>query len=170
MEIISWLNTNSGAIAGIGAMITALATVVLVIITGIYAYITKQILKESQQMRMDTQKPNIGIRLLSFTNESGHPFAQFRVENIGSGPARGIEFHDVPPIPIQPVTFLQDQPFVLYGIGYLAPGEQKTIHLGAKAHLNLNELEHKITVTYRDSRKKKYKETFSLDFRQLWRV
>ena len=158
MEYPDWLN----------GLITAIVTTILVGITFYYARVTKKILEENRQMRIDAQKPEVVIRLFSFINEFSHPFARFCVENKGSGPARDVEFHDVPPIPIQPVTSLQDQPFICYGIGYLAPGEQKTIDLGAKAHLKLNKLEHKITVTYQDSRKKKYKETFRLDFRQLW--
>ena len=38
MEIINWLNTNDGSIIGI-------ATVVLVIVTGYYAYLTRRLLK-----------------------------------------------------------------------------------------------------------------------------
>ena len=99
MGFIGWLNSNSGAITGIAAMITAGATVVLVGITAFYAWVTRR-------MHIDAQKPDIAIRLLS-TDEFGDILAQLCVENIGSGPARGVEFHDVPPIVIHPLTLLQ---------------------------------------------------------------
>ena len=154
--------------------ITGAATVTLAIITWRYARYTKdyvsltrEILEENRQMRIDAQKPDISIRLLSFTNEHGNLVAQLCVENIGSGPARGVQFHDVPPIQIQ-LAFIKDIPLMRYGISYLVPGEKKTIDLGSEFQLNLNELEHKITVTYQDSRKKEYKKCFPLDFRSLW--
>ena len=168
MEVTDWLNSNSGAITGIAALITAIATVVLVGITAFYAWVTKKMLEENRQMRIDAQKPDIVIRLFSFTNEYGNIFAQLCVENIGSGPARGVQFHDVPSILVQPITLLQNFPLIRYGISYLVPGEKKTIDLGSESQLNLNELEHKITVTYQDSRKKEYKKCFPLDFRSLW--
>ena len=168
MAVINWLNSNSGTITGIAAIITAFAAAVLVVITGFYAWVTKKMLEENRQMRIDAQKPDIAIRLFSVANQLSHTFAHFNVENIGSGPARDIEFRDVPPIRIHPGLPLEYFPFLRYGIGYLAPGEKKTVHLGAKSQMNRNEIEHKITVTYRDSRKTKYEDSFILDFRELW--
>ena len=118
MGVINWLNSNSGAITGIAAIITAAATVVLVGITAFYAWVTRQ-------MRIDAQKPLIAIRLHPHTNELGDMFAQLYVENIGSGPARSVKFHDVPPIPVHLGPLLQYFPFFRYGIGYLAPGDKK---------------------------------------------
>ena len=153
MDFINCLNANSGAITGI-------STFVLACVTIYYAWVTRQ-------MRIDAQTPDIAIRLLSSTNEHDNLVAQLCVENIGSGPARGVQFHDVPPIQIQ-LAFIKDFPLIRYGISYLVPGEKKTIDLGSEYELNLNELEHKITVTYQDSRKKEYKKCFPLDFRSLW--
>ena len=73
--------------------ITGIATVTLAIITWCYARhtkdyvsLTREILEENRQMHLDAQKPDIAIRLLSFTNKHGDLFAQLCVENIGSGP------------------------------------------------------------------------------------
>ena len=43
MEFINWLNDNSGAVTGIISIITALATVVLVIITWLYVRLTEKL-------------------------------------------------------------------------------------------------------------------------------
>ena len=43
MEIINWLNDNSGAVTGISSIITSLATVVLVVITGWYVRLTEKL-------------------------------------------------------------------------------------------------------------------------------
>ena len=160
MEVINWLNSNSGAII-------ALATIVLVCITGYYAWVTKKILEENRQMRIDAQKPNIGIHLRA-VNKSGNIFAQLYVENIGSGPARDVKFPEVPAFRLNAWASFPDIPFLRYGIGYLAPGKERTECLGTKSQLNLDELKHTITVTYQDSRKKEYKKCFPLDFRSLW--
>ena len=78
MEIISWLHTNSGAIAGIAAIIIAGATVMLAIITRRYARTTKEhlrltnnILDENRQMHIDAQKPDIAIRLFTVIGQTG---------------------------------------------------------------------------------------------------
>lgn len=89
-------------------LMTGGATVVLAIVTRHYVRLTREILEENRQMRIDAQKPKIAIRLLSSTNERGDIFAQLCVENIGSGPARGVQFHDVPPIVIQSLISLKD--------------------------------------------------------------
>lgn len=72
---------NSGAII-------ALATVTLASITGYYAWITKKILKQNQQIRIDAQKPEIAIYLHPAIHLSvSYPtHAHFYVENIGAGP------------------------------------------------------------------------------------
>ena len=58
MEVITWLNTNSGAI-------TALATVVLVGITAFYAWVT-------HQMRLDAQKPANCVSTLQKPEKAKH--------------------------------------------------------------------------------------------------
>ena len=54
---IEWLNNNSGAMAGISGIITAVATIVLAILTGIYVHLTRQILKS-----MSVPEIVVGIR------------------------------------------------------------------------------------------------------------
>lgn len=42
MEVIDWLNAHAGAITAIGTAAVAVATVVLVVITGYYAQVTRK--------------------------------------------------------------------------------------------------------------------------------
>ena len=53
MELLKWIDKRT----------IAIATVALVGVTIYYARVTKKILKESEQMRIDAQKPRIGIHL-----------------------------------------------------------------------------------------------------------
>ena len=181
---MDWFNSNSGAITGMAAMITALfgviaagATAVLAIITRRYVHLTKNyvrltndILDEHRQMRIDAQKPEITIRLVSVIGQRGSISAHLCVENIGSGLARDIEFPSVPPISIYYGPKLPYWHFIRFGISILPPGEKKTVELGERSRLNLEEQQYEITVAYKDSGNREYEDTFPLDFRQLWRV
>ena len=60
MEDTNWLTNTINSVAG---AITAFATVVLVGVTIFYAWVTKKMLEESRQMRLNAQKPNIAIYL-----------------------------------------------------------------------------------------------------------
>ena len=73
MNLISWLNANSGAI-------TTIATLILVSITAWYVYLTRQMLKAANT-------PVIRM----FLHARGHSIS-LCVENIGTGFARDIKF------------------------------------------------------------------------------
>ena len=154
MEVITWLNSNSGAI-------TAIATVVLVGITAFYAWVTRQ-------MRLDAQKPRIAIYLDSYTTDRTH--VVFNVENAGADPAYTIEFSGDLSIKLDDTRSLEEGvPFLRAGIGYLVPGQKRKYHIGTESQLDIDELKQKppiIDVTYKDSVNQKYKEPFCLNFRE----
>ena len=54
---IEWLNNNSGAMAGMSGIITAVATIVLAVPTGMYVRLTRRILKS-----MSIPEIVVGIR------------------------------------------------------------------------------------------------------------
>lgn len=76
MGIIEWLNTNNGAVIGI-------ATVLLVGITGYYAYLTWRMLKAN-----NTPEIAISLRL----HEAYTHCVILCIENIGTGEARFVQF------------------------------------------------------------------------------
>ena len=73
-EITNWLNSHSGVITGI-------ATVVLVFITGFYVYLTWCLLGS-------TNKPEIVVSLRF--NETDMSDVMLCIENIGTGAARDV--------------------------------------------------------------------------------
>ena len=106
MEYPDWLN----------GLITSLFTGILAGITFYYAKVTKRILKESKQMRLDAQKPEIAIYLDSYTDS--HTHVDLYVENIGPRPAYAVEFiTDPSPITVGYNMSLQESPFIRMGIG-----------------------------------------------------
>ena len=108
MEIIDWLNSNDGAVIGI-------ATVVLVVITGYYVYLTWRMLKANNT-------PDIAISLCP--HEAYLPCVMLRIENIGTGAARKILFRTDLSFSADGETALEEVGFLKNGIDYLGPGQK----------------------------------------------
>ncbi len=150
MGITNWLNTNSGVVIGI-------ATVVLVGITGYYAYLTWKMLKASNT-------PEIAISLRP--HEAYIHCVMLCIENIGTGAAHDLQFTINPPsiehldIPFEKIGFLK------CGIAYFEPGrkiEQFIVSVTNKFD-ELKQTPFEIGITYRDSVKLKHHRSFHLDF------
>lgn len=152
MEIVNWLNANSGAIIGI-------ATVVLVGITGYYAYLTWRMLKANNT-------PEIAISLRP--HEAHVNAVMLCLENIGTVAARSLQFTTDPSFvpgldrPLEKIGFLDN------GIAFFEPGrriEELLVIVLGKGKLNeLRQTPLEITVTYKDSVYHKHKRVFHLDF------
>ena len=148
--VIDWLNANNGAIIGI-------ATVVLVGITGYYAYLTRRLLKAS-----DT--PEIAITLRP--HEGYIHCVMLCIENIGTGAARNIQFQTDLSFKPDGERALEDVSFLKNGIDYFGPG-QKREHFLVSVIGKLNDLKEtpiEIGVTYTDSMKRTYQRAFHLNF------
>lgn len=150
MNLISWLNANSGAI-------TAIATLILVGITGWYVYLTRQMLKVANtpviRMFLHTRRDNITLC----------------VENIGTGFARDIKFTgDLSFKPFKLIgeseaTLEELEPFKS-GIEYLGPGhkvEKFLFHSGDLQRVPNHTFD--IIATYNDLGIAKEKKTFSFE-------
>lgn len=78
MSILDYLNQNSGAI-------NAIATAILVLITGWYAYITKKILKSGEDTSKEMLRPYIVVNIYS-----EDLFINLSISNIGKRPAKDL--------------------------------------------------------------------------------
>ena len=150
MGIMDWLKDYNSAIIGV-------ATVVLVVITGYYAYLTRRLLKAN-----DTPEIAISLR----PHEAHINLVMLYIENIGTGAARNLQFVTNPAsipcldIPFEKIGFLNS------GIAYFEPGrkiEQFLVSVIGKFD-ELKQTQLKITVTYEDSANREHGRTFSLDF------
>ena len=163
--------------------ITGVATVTLAIITWCYARhtkdyvsLTREILEENRQMRLDAQKTEIAIylRLEKETINLGEPKAavmNLYVDNIGMGSAYDVRFDTDLSFSLPSNRSLEDVPFFQHGIRYLPPRQNRKYLLGHEWHINnqfdeLMQKQFEIEVTYKDSVSKKYKNCFCLDFRE----
>ena len=152
MGIIEWLNTNNGAVIGI-------ATVLLVGITGYYAYLTWRMLKAN-----NTPEIEISLRL----HEAYTHCVILCIENIGTGEARNIQFQTDLSFKPDDERSLDEVGFLRNGINYLGPGKKKE-HFLVSVIGKLNDLKNtplKIGVTYMDSVEKVYERAFHLDFEE----
>ncbi len=150
MGIIEWLNANSG-------VIIAIATVVLVGITGCYVYLTWRLLKANNT-------PEIAISLRP--HEAHVNLVMLCIENIGTGAAHNLQFVINPSsipcldMPFEKIGFLNG------GINYFEPGrkiEQFLVNVIGKFD-ELKQTPIEMTVTYKDSANHLYTRPFHLDF------
>ena len=150
MGIIEWLNANSGAIIGI-------ATIVLVGITGYYAYLTWRMLKANNtpEIVVSLRPHHVHVQLVMLC-----------VENIGTGAAHDLQFTTNPTsipnldVPFEKIGFLKS------GIAYFEPGrkiEQFIVSVTNKFD-DLKQTPFEVSLTYRDSVKHKHERAFQLDF------
>ena len=150
MGIIDWLNTNSGAVI-------AIAAVVLVGIIGYYAYLTWRLLKTNNT-------PEIAISLRP--HEAHIHCVMLCIENIGTGAARNVQFQTDLSFKPDGERALEDVNFLRNGIDYLGPGQKKGHFLvsviGKLSELKKTPLE--IGVTYTDSVEMAHQRAFHLDF------
>lgn len=152
MEVINWLNSNSGAIIG-------MTTVVLVGIAAYYTSLTRRLLKIN-----DTPEMAISLR----PHEAYLPCVMLCIENIGTGTARDIRFRTDLSFKPDGEKALEELGFLKNGIDYLGPG-QKIEHFLVNVADRFDELKKmplQLSVTYTDSvkLKRKYERTFYLDF------
>ena len=166
---------------------TGAATVALAVITGRYVRLTKNILEENRQMRLDAQKPKIVIYLHQFfenvpartqtRRRSGQYYEDHTparkqiktyicVENIGPGIAYDVRFEKVPKF--KPDLLIESAPIFSKGVNCLKPGGLKgcPIQSFTEEYEKQIKTPFKINVTYKDSRKEKYGEPFCIDFNE----
>ena len=138
-------------------IIIGIATVVLVIITAIYAYFTWRLLKATNQ-------PEIVVSLRP--HEAHINCAMLCVANVGTGVARKVKFTGELSCSFDGKIALSEIGFIENGIDVLGPGQQIEHFLVSAIEKwdLLNQASPEIIVTYKGAVKYKYKRIFHLDF------
>ena len=161
--VIDGLNNNAGAIQ-------AIATVALVGITAYYAWVTKKMLDDNRQMRIDTQKPVIAVYAAVYDN----PFrcVGLVLQNTGVGAAWDVEFTLDRSVKIGHNRTLESVRF-LDGLDHIPPKYERRESLCEHADDEYKKLMKKqvaITVTYKDSMGNEYKCPRSINFNKSVRL
>ena len=152
--VIDFLNSNTG-------VITAIATVALVVLT-------RQYVKLIREIRTENDKPKVIVFLSHIYLSYEVTTLELCVQNAGTGSAYDVKFAGdlsiYPNISHQP---LADYKIIKNGISYLAPGKVYHIPLfWQHEQTNIPQETLGVVVTYRDEQNRKCEETFYLNFRK----
>lgn len=175
-SVIDFLNSNNG-------MITALATVVLAVITGVYVYLmktyvrlTKKNVQMAQEMLENSYKPEVVLRLLYHrptsvrvapTETTQKSMIILSVKNVGPGVAYKIKFEgDLSFKPYEKGATLQRVNFLVNGIDQLVPGGERrsNSYFVGDPSGDPSELQVMITGTWEDFKGKEHCKDFYLNF------
>ena len=152
--MIDWLNSNSGAV-------NAVLAAILVVITGVYAYLTRRQVLESKELREMTIRPALVVT--AEIDETHINLINFRVENIGGGAARNIRLRTSREFMRGNNRSLNELGLFKRGIPLLSPGRNIETFLASAFELFQQEpLE--VTAEYEDATGRKIEETFLVDF------
>ena len=158
--MMDWLNSNSGAV-------NAILAAILVVITFVYAYLTRRQVLESKELREMTIRPTLVVT--AEIHEIHINIINFRVENIGGGGARNIRLRTSREFMIGYDRSLNEVGLFKRGIPLLGPGRNiETFLANALDQPNLLRQEPlHVTVEYEDTTGRKFKEPFEIDFRSF---
>ena len=152
--MIDWLNSNSGAV-------NAILAAILVVITGVYAYLTRRQVLESKELREMTIRPALVVT--AEIHEIHINLINFRVENIGGGAARNIRLRTSREFMIGNDRSLNELGLFKRGIPLLSPGRNIETFLASAFEL-LQQEPLEVTAEYEDATGREIEETFLVDF------
>ena len=155
--MIDWLNSNSSAM-------NAILAAMLVVITGVYAYLTRRQVLESKELREMTIRPALVVT--AEIHEIHINIINLRVENIGGGSARKIRLRTSREFMIGNDRSLNEVGFFKREIPLLGPGRNiETFLANAFDHHNLLQQEPlEVTAEYEDATGRKIDASFLIDF------
>ena len=155
--MIDWLNSNSGAV-------NAILAAILVVITGVYAYLTRRQVLESKALREMAMRPALVVT--AEIHEIHINLFNFRVENIGGGAAHSIRLRTSREFMIGNDRPLHELGLFKRGIPLLGPGRNIETFLANAIEMYQEPQQEPLEVTaeYEDATGRKFEETFLVDF------
>ena len=161
MDIINLFNTNNGAIS-------AIATIILVIITAWYAFITQKMLKSSEKSLKEQTRPFI----VAFIDTEDH-FLKLSIKNFGLRPAKNVKIKFIPTLDeLDKILDRGIDPFnhrPLLNQNYMPPGFEIKTTLKHTPEFVTNKTYNKnflVEINYSDINENNYKEEYNLDLEQ----
>lgn len=160
INVIEWLNNYSGAV-------NALLTLVLIVVTAVYVYLTGRLVRENIALREDATRPLLAVT--TSLHEAYIHIINLLIENVGGGAAHDIRLRTSKPFTLDRHERLDEIGPFKKGITYLGPHQRLEFFL-ANAIGNLDELKKQllqIEAEYSDNVGKTYRKTFVIDFGEL---
>ena len=157
--MIDWLNSNSGAV-------TAILTLLVVLVTGVYVYLTYRLLLESKATREMAMRPVVIVT--AEIHEMYMNIIHLRVRNIGGGAARRICLRTNRKFMIGKDQSLDDLGLFKRAIPLLGPGQKIETFLKDMADQEVGKEEPlEVTAKYEAAVGGETEETFVIDLAAL---
>lgn len=154
---MEWLNANSAAV-------TSIATVLLTLITGYYAYVTLGLLRENRELRVGMNRPELAVYVT--VHEGYVNFLNLVVENVGPGAAYNVRLSTEREVKAESDIDLRKLGLFRHTLGFFA-SRQRIEHFLASMVESWDDLMGEpleILATYSDSQGKSYEKKFLINF------
>ena len=158
--MFQFLNNNNGSII-------AILTFILAIITGIYAYLTWRMVKETKRMREIQSEPNISIFYRS--KEEYISLIDIVIKNIGQGPAHNLKFEVNPDFKYSDEKNISELNLFKRGLKNLPPNQELVFFLNSLVAMLDKKLclSFDMIVKYEDASGKKFKSIYNIDLSEV---
>jgi hypothetical protein len=157
---MDWINSNTGAIS-------ALTTVLLTILTAVYVWLTRVLVRQNFALRDDAIKPMLSVRPVQ--DENLFQIFNLSIENVGGGPAQSVRLRITNPPLAEPLKHLEKNGVFKNGIALLNVREKMQFFLAD----TIGDLEKlcerpiQMAATFQDQARKQYESFFVVDFREF---
>jgi hypothetical protein len=120
--IWNWIGSNS-------SQINVIATVILVVITAVYVFLTRDMLKDSRESHHRATQPEVVVTVQESRNAYG--FLDMVIENLGPSPAYDLRFEVSSPVQIRQKRELREIGLFQDGMAILAPRQNVRFFLAS---------------------------------------
>jgi hypothetical protein len=154
---MNWLNNN-------GVALSALATILLTILTGIYVLLTRRLVRQNREILKAAVTPLLSVRPI--LDDNFFNIFNLRIENVGGGPAVDVRLLFTHSPLIEPLRHLEKNGSFTNGIAILNSHEKREFFLASAigAFDQLREHPIQIAANYKDLEGNELKRSFIIDF------
>ncbi len=161
MQLLDYLNKNSGAL-------NVLFTLIVAVSTAFYAILTWRLTSETKKMRKSQTEPKVSVYLQTCRVAMG--FFDLIIKNIGLGPAYNVRFEVLEEFAVRGDRKLSDVDFIHEGIKYMPPNysvETFFLQLMGEQYKEIIDKNIKIKVIYENSEGEEISEIINLNMSQF---
>ena len=140
---------------------------VVAVSTFVYAILTCRLVSETRRMRLAQTEPMVSVTY--HPREEWINFIDFRIKNVGAGPALDISLEVDPDFEYVPDKLLSELNLFKNGLNYLGPGDELRFFLTSLTENGAAKTEtpFEIRVTYRGTIGKKKTDRYVIDFSEF---
>lgn len=140
---------------------------IVAVSTFVYAVLTWRLVSETKRLRVAQTEPMVSVTY--HPREESINFIDFRIKNVGAGPALGIEFEVEPDFEYLRGKRLSELNLFQNGLKYLGPGDERRFFLTSLIEDGAEKVEKpfEVRVTYRGTIGGQKTDRYVIDFSEL---